>query len=98
MADLLSEDDIRVAVGTLTGWEYDGSGLVRAVPVEDADRDSLERAVMAVADELNHHPVLERSPGRLTLRVWTHSAGGVTSKDVDLASRLDQVLSGTVQD
>ena len=98
MADLLSEDEIRTALAPLAGWSYDGEAIVREVPVEDASRDNLERAVMSAADEMNHHPVLEQSPGRMRLRIWTHSAGGVTAKDVELAARLDQVLSGTVPD
>ena len=34
----------------------------------------------------------------MVFRLWTHSAGGVTSKDVELAGRIDQALSGAGRD
>ena len=60
----------------------------------DDSQDALQQAVGAVADALDHHPVVTREPDALTFRLWTHSAGGVTAKDVDLAARIDQVLTG----
>jgi 4a-hydroxytetrahydrobiopterin dehydratase len=53
---------------------------------------------MQAADQLDHHPEVERRPDGMRLVVWTHSDGGVTEKDVELASRLDQVLSGSSRD
>jgi 4a-hydroxytetrahydrobiopterin dehydratase len=65
------------------------------VPVDGAAADDLEAAVAKVADELNHHPVVDRSGGSLRYTVWTHSAGGVTSKDVALAKLIDEAIAGT---
>jgi 4a-hydroxytetrahydrobiopterin dehydratase len=94
MPEVLDQDAIDTALGALPGWRYDGEALVRRVDVPDHDQDALERTVGAVADALDHHPVVSREPGALTFRLWTHSAGGVTAKDVDLAARIDQVLTG----
>ena len=71
-------------MAALPGWDYDGSKLVRRVPVAADAQDNLERAVMKVADELDHHPVIERGAGELRFDVWSHSAGGVTAKDLEL--------------
>lgn len=90
--------EIDEAVAQLPGWVREGEQLVRRIPVADDARENLERAVMKVADELNHHPVIERSTGKLCFRVWTHSVGRITARDVELAARIDQTLSGTVQD
>jgi 4a-hydroxytetrahydrobiopterin dehydratase len=98
MAELMDPKDIHDALAALPGWEHEGKMLVRDVPVAADDQDNLERAVMKVADELDHHPVVERREGELHLEVWTHSAGGVTAKDIELAGRLDQTLTGPVQD
>ncbi len=90
--------EIEDALAALPGWDYDGTKLVRRVPVAADAQDNLESAVMKVADELDHHPVIERGEGELRFDVWSHSAGGVTAKDLELAARIDQTLSGPVQD
>lgn len=93
MADLLDAEGIKSAQESLPGWSYDGEALVRRVDVPAADQDTLEAQVMTEADAMNHHPVISRDGDTMTFRVWTHSDGGVTSKDVDLAGRIDHVLS-----
>ena len=98
MANLLSEDEIRTALASLPGWRLADNTLVHDVPVPADSQDALEQAVMQAADELNHHPEVERRPDGMRLTLWTHSAGGVTEKDIELASRLDQVLSGSGRD
>lgn len=98
MAEPQDDPGIDEAVAALPGWKREGEHLVRRVPISDDDRDNLERAVMKVADELDHHPVIERLPGELSFRLWTHTVGRVTRRDVELAARIDQTLSGTVQD
>jgi len=93
MADLLDAEGIKSAQESLPGWSYDGEALVRRVDIPTADQDTLESQVMAEANAMNHHPVVSREGDTMTFRVWSHSDGGVTSKDVDLAGRIDQVLS-----
>jgi 4a-hydroxytetrahydrobiopterin dehydratase len=94
MPEVLDQDAIDTALSALPGWTYDGEALVRRADVPDDSQDALERTVGAVADALDHHPVVTREPDALTFRLWTHSAGGVTARDVDLAARIDQVLTG----
>ena len=53
---------------------------------------------MKLADEVNHHPDVSRDADSVTFRLWTHSAGGVTAKDVELAARIDAQLSGSGTD
>jgi 4a-hydroxytetrahydrobiopterin dehydratase len=93
MPEVLDQNAIDTALGALPGWTYDGEALVKRVGVPDESQDALERSVGAVADALDHHPVVTREPGALTFRLWTHSAGGITAKDVDLAARIDEVLA-----
>jgi 4a-hydroxytetrahydrobiopterin dehydratase len=98
MPEVLAQDAIDTALGALPGWTYDGEALVKRADVPDNSQDDLERTVGAVADALDHHPVVTREPDALTFRLWTHSAGGVTAKDVELAARIDQVLAGAQPD
>jgi 4a-hydroxytetrahydrobiopterin dehydratase len=98
MPALLDDDEIRAALEALPGWDRDDQALVKRVPLADDQHDAVESQVAAVADELDHHPEVSRDFGALTFRLWTHSAGGITAKDVELAGRIDQVLSGSVQE
>jgi 4a-hydroxytetrahydrobiopterin dehydratase len=45
--------------------------------------------VGALAEERDHHPDIAISWNRVTLTVSTHSAGGLTAKDLDLAAAVD---------
>jgi 4a-hydroxytetrahydrobiopterin dehydratase len=98
MAEILDGAAIEVALASLPGWSYDGSALVRQVSVPADSQDGLLEAVGQAADAVDHHPVVDRSGEALTFRLWTHSAGGVTAKDIDLAARIDRALSGAGTD
>jgi 4a-hydroxytetrahydrobiopterin dehydratase len=48
--------------------------------------------VADLAEEANHHPDIAVSYRKVTLRWTTHSAGGITDRDHELAQRSDGVL------
>ena len=98
MADLLDRADIDTALASLPGWAYEDEKLVKRAEVPTDSQDARVEAVSRVADDLNHHPDVARDGTGVTFRLWTHSAGGVTAKDVDLAARIDQQLSGAGTD
>jgi 4a-hydroxytetrahydrobiopterin dehydratase len=93
MAQLLDDDAISAALASLAGWQRVDNTLVKHVAIDDDAADSLGGAVAKVAEELNHHPQVDRSSGTTRFTLWTHSAGGLTEKDVQLATRIDEVLS-----
>lgn len=94
MADVLDQDAITTALAALPGWTGDRNGLVKRVQVPADSQGTFDAAVQDVGDEMHHHAVVETAGDEVTLRLWTHSAGGVTDRDVVLAGRLDQLLSG----
>ena len=47
--------------------------------------------VAEVAEDLNHHPDIDIRWNTVTLRAWTHTAGGITDKDHELTKRIDAV-------
>jgi 4a-hydroxytetrahydrobiopterin dehydratase len=93
MAQLLDDAAIEEALGSLPSWQRVDNTIVRDVSITNEAADDLEAAVAKAADELDHHPVVARSDGSLRFTVWTHSAGGVTSKDIALATRINEVVS-----
>lgn len=98
MAQLLDQDQIATALEALPEWSGDERALRRTASVPADSQDALAESVQRVADEMDHHPQVERSGDSMTFSLWTHSAGGVTHKDVELAARIDQVLSGSGTD
>jgi 4a-hydroxytetrahydrobiopterin dehydratase len=98
MAELLSGEEIETALVALEGWRREGGALVRDIPITPDSYDWLSEAVMNEADAMDHHPDIERTGEGIRFRVSTHSAGGVTPRDVELAARIDQVVDGAARD
>jgi 4a-hydroxytetrahydrobiopterin dehydratase len=48
--------------------------------------------VADLAEEANHHPDIAVSYKKVTLRWTTHSAGGITERDQELAARTDELV------
>ena len=85
----MSDEDVDRAVAGL-GWERDGDTLVKSVTRRDfAEAMDFVNAVAALAEAADHHPDIAVTWNRVTLRLSTHSAGGITRADIDLAGRID---------
>ena len=44
-----------------------------------------------LAEEQNHHPDIELGYGKVKIKLTTHSQGGVTNKDWELAHLIDKL-------
>ena len=93
-ADRLSDAEIDEALAGLPGWSRDGDTLVRSVRC--AGWRAAIRLVDAVADEAdrhNHHPDITITSYRnVEFRLTTHSEGGITHRDVDLAREIEELV------
>jgi 4a-hydroxytetrahydrobiopterin dehydratase len=71
-------------------WRRDGDELVK-IYTGGAFADALAyvNAVAALAEAVNHHPDIEIRWNRVTLRLSTHDAGGLTQADLSLARQID---------
>jgi 4a-hydroxytetrahydrobiopterin dehydratase len=94
MTELLTDDQVQQALGGLDGWRQDRQELVRVVELADfptaivvVDR------VAEAAEAADHHPDIDIRWRTLTFRLSTHSEGGLTAKDVELAGRIDAIVS-----
>jgi 4a-hydroxytetrahydrobiopterin dehydratase len=89
MADRLDDDTIRASVEG-TGWERRGDTLVKEFTGKDfAASLSFVNRVGALAESRSHHPDIAISWNRVTLSLTTHSAGGLTAADLELAKAVD---------
>lgn len=87
----LTVEALADALRSLPGWALEQGHLVRRVAVRDPWR-LLER-VSQVELELDHHSVVALDRGELVFSVWTHVRPGLTSVDVELAHRIDDVAA-----
>lgn len=91
MTDLLNPDALHKGLNELPGWSgTTDDGITKTYEFDDSDaaRAFLDR-VAAISDEMDHHADSAVDGGTVRLTVVTHSAGGVTQKDLDLATRID---------
>ncbi|HRP09257.1 MAG TPA: 4a-hydroxytetrahydrobiopterin dehydratase [Gemmatimonadales bacterium] len=91
---LLTADQLNESLGALPGWEHAGGWLVRTWKT-DGWRSSIliVNAISFLAEAAVHHPDVELHWGSVVARLQTHTAGGVTLKDIDLATRIEQLIS-----
>ncbi len=91
----LSPDEIAAALHGLPSWSGDGGGLRRTVELPSF-RDAVDAVVRIadVAEEMDHHPDVDLRWRTLHLALVSHSAGGVTDLDLQLARRIDALLPG----
>ena len=92
----MNTDQIQSALAKLSGWELveeDGMNRLR----KNFRFKNFEQALQftnrvgALAEEYDHHPAILTEWGSVTLTWWTHSAGGVTQSDIDMAARVDRL-------
>jgi 4a-hydroxytetrahydrobiopterin dehydratase len=95
MAELLTDDQIQAALsGDLSQWKQEGTSIVRSVEADTfADGIKLVAVVGALADEMNHHPDIDIRWTTVTFRLSTHSEGGLTQHDLDLAAAIDRAAA-----
>lgn len=86
----LSEEEIGAKLGELESWEREGEAIAKAF-----DRGDFVGSVKFVdslvepAEGMGHHPDLAISWSEVKVTITTHSEGGLTANDFELAKRID---------
>lgn len=95
MTDLLAPDTLSHGLDQLEGWDGNLGGIEKTWTLGDFNESVRFVARVAdVVDKVNHHPDVAISWNKVTLKLVTHSAGGVTQADLDTAALLEQELEG----
>jgi 4a-hydroxytetrahydrobiopterin dehydratase len=86
----LEESEIDEQLGTLSGWKRDGESIVKEFDCGDFKGSvAFVNKVLPIAEEMDHHPDVAISWATVTLTLSTHSEGGLTAGDFELARRID---------
>ena len=90
MAETLTPEELGTGLRRLPDWEGDSSAVRRTVQLETFPAAiALVDAVAVVAQLRDHHPDIDIRWRTVTFVLSTHSAGGVTAKDLELAGEID---------
>jgi 4a-hydroxytetrahydrobiopterin dehydratase len=94
MADLIDAHTLTTRLTDLPAWNGDTSAIRREVDAPDfMTAIRIVDAIAEVAEQMDHHPDIDIRWKRLTFACSTHSAGGVTERDFELARRIDEVVT-----
>jgi 4a-hydroxytetrahydrobiopterin dehydratase len=86
----MDDAEIEARLAEHPGWEQSGSAIRKSFERGDfvGSVNFIQRLVDP-AEAMNHHPDLEISWDTVTVMLSTHSEGGVTAADFELAAKID---------
>jgi 4a-hydroxytetrahydrobiopterin dehydratase len=90
MGEVLSATEVQDGIADLEGWQRSGPDSITATYVAPTflAAIALVDAVAAGAEDADHHPDIDIRYDKVTFTLSTHSAGGVTTKDLALAAEI----------
>jgi len=96
---VLTDEQVDAAAENLDGWERVDGALRRSVRF-GAFLDGIDavRRVAEYAEREDHHPDIDIRWRTVTFALVTHSEGGITDKDVQMAAQINQVIDEVVGD
>jgi len=93
MSQLLVEEELKQALRKIPEWEMVGKAIERTVEFDDflGAIDFVEQ-VAEIAEEEEHHPDINIRYNKVTLSLSTHDESGLTSRDFEVAERIDNLM------
>ncbi|MBS4033954.1 MAG: 4a-hydroxytetrahydrobiopterin dehydratase [Ignavibacterium sp.] len=91
---LLNKDSIENHLNELSNWDYTNNQIEREFSFNDfIEAASFVTSVGLEAEKMDHHPdILIHSWNKVKVSISTHSEGGVTDKDFNLAKKIETRL------
>jgi len=93
MADLLNATDIKKWIKKLPEWEHEKKHIERTFEFDDFHEGiDFVNAVAEISMEDDHVPDIDIREGKVRVMLSTHSEGGVTDLDFEVAEKLDRLV------
>lgn len=88
---LLNDAELSTALARLDGWERDGTTIVRTFEFDDfVTAWGFMSSVALLAQAMDHHPDWSNVYSRVTIALTSHDAGGLTERDMRLATAINE--------
>ena len=89
---LLSNEQVAKELQTLKGWNLVNKEIKKTYEHKDFVRAmGFVNSVALLAEKADHHPDIDIRWNKVTLTLSTHSAGGLTEKDFNLAREIEKL-------
>jgi pterin-4a-carbinolamine dehydratase len=90
----LSEAQIAAGLAELAGWVH-REGVIRRVYQTDGWRSSVlvANAIAFLCEAADHHADVLMTWPSVTVSLSTHSAGGITAKDLEVAGLIERAVT-----
>lgn len=86
----LSDSEIEERLAELLGWERQGEAIEKTFGRGDfVGSVRFVESLVEPAEAMNHHPDVAISWDKVTVTISTHSEGGLTASDFELAAKID---------
>jgi 4a-hydroxytetrahydrobiopterin dehydratase len=93
LVDPLEEEEIEQRLDELGDWERDGNEIVKVFEFDDFNTSiKFVNDVAALAERYDHHPDIDIRWNKVKLALSTHSEGGLTPRDFDVAGEIEQSI------
>ncbi len=87
---LLNDAEIEAKLAGLPGWARQGEAISKTFECDDfVGSVRFVQSLVEPAEEMNHHPDLEISWDKVKVTLSTHSEGGLTAADFELAGKIN---------
>ena len=87
---LLDDLEIRRRLDQISGWTRDGDSIRKTYTLDSfPEAIAFVNRIAELAERANHHPDIDVRYDRVGCTLSTHSEGGLTAKDFDLAVQID---------
>ena len=91
--ELIPAEEIHAALKRCPEWEVEGDSITRTIEFEEyMEGIDFVNDLAEIVDDAQHIPEIDIRDCKVTLRLKTEDAGGVTDIDVELASRIDNLV------
>jgi 4a-hydroxytetrahydrobiopterin dehydratase len=90
----MTSEQIETRLKDVPGWELKNEKLHREFKFKNfVQAFGFMTQVAILAERLNHHPEWSNVYSRVTIDLTTHEAGGISSRDFELAGKINELLS-----
>ena len=91
---LLKKEEIKDALSSLDGWKQGEKEITKQFELKDFKSAlSFVNQIGEKAEEMDHHPdIFIHSWNKVKITISTHSEGGITKKDVQLAENIQKLV------